>query len=318
MNASWNWHSSAGANARSPPKSGSRRAGCPRPSGAHLHATAGHHDGGDRGLPGQAGAAGGAPGAGGPGGARAQSGGRDHAPAAQSGGGWRGGGHDGRRARHAVRRGQSDLLGGGTAGRRVRREAARLGRPPPHSQWARGYRPSIRPPPASASSATSRQTRWSVPMQNSPDLLTRALQNPTLREAEIGRRRARDGTDGDVLAWVEATFSGSAFPPWRAVKGTWRRPRPSVMPCSPAPRSRCGLRHVGSGARRPCSRCSRPPTPSCLKPTSRSSVAPDNSRRGWSNTCTASGPPGRSPGRGWPANPASTRPPWPGATRSRL
>ena len=43
-------------------------------------------------------------------------------------------------------------------------------------------------------------------MQNSPDLLTRALQNPTLREAELGRRRARDGTDGDVLAWIEATF----------------------------------------------------------------------------------------------------------------
>ena len=43
-------------------------------------------------------------------------------------------------------------------------------------------------------------------MQNSPDLLTRALQHPTLREAELGRRRARDGTDRDVLAWVEATF----------------------------------------------------------------------------------------------------------------
>ena len=43
-------------------------------------------------------------------------------------------------------------------------------------------------------------------MQNSPDLLTRALQNPTLREAELGRRRARDGTDRDVLAWIEATF----------------------------------------------------------------------------------------------------------------
>ena len=43
-------------------------------------------------------------------------------------------------------------------------------------------------------------------MPNSPDLLTRALQNPTLREAELGRRRARDGTDGDVLAWIEATF----------------------------------------------------------------------------------------------------------------
>ena len=51
-------------------------------------------------------------------------------PAAQGGGGWRGGGHDGRRARNAVRRGQSDLLGGGTAVRRVRREAARLGRAP--------------------------------------------------------------------------------------------------------------------------------------------------------------------------------------------
>ena len=77
----------------------------------------------------------------------------------------------------------------------------------PHSQWARGHRPSIRPPPASASSATSRQTSLSVPMQNSPDLLTRALQNPTLLEAKLGRRRrARDGTDRDVLAWIEATF----------------------------------------------------------------------------------------------------------------
>ena len=34
MNAFWNWPSSAAANARSPPRSGSRRAGCPRPSGA--------------------------------------------------------------------------------------------------------------------------------------------------------------------------------------------------------------------------------------------------------------------------------------------
>ena len=34
-------------------------------------------------------------------------------------------------------------------------------------------------------------------MQNSPDLLTSALQNPTLLEAELGRRRARDGTDRD-------------------------------------------------------------------------------------------------------------------------
>ncbi len=82
----------------------------------HLHATGGHPDAGGRGLPGQAGAAGGPPGAGSPGGARAQSGGRDHASAAQSDGGWRGGGHDGRRARHAVRRGQSDLLGSGAAG----------------------------------------------------------------------------------------------------------------------------------------------------------------------------------------------------------
>ena len=74
-----------------------------------------------------------------------------------------------------------------------------------------GARPRALDPAAasvSASSATSRQTRWSVPMPNSPDLLTRALQNPTLREAELGRRRARDGTDGDVLAWVEATFGG--------------------------------------------------------------------------------------------------------------
>ena len=34
-------------------------------------------------------------------------------------------------------------------------------------------------------------------MQNSPDLLTRALQNPTLLEAER-----------DVLAWIKATFRG--------------------------------------------------------------------------------------------------------------
>ena len=88
------------------------------------------------------------------GGARAQSGGRDHAPAAQGGGGWRGGGHDGRRARHAVRRGQSDLLGSGTAVRRVRREAARLVRPPrpPSGRAAtvprsgRRQRPPRRPP----------------------------------------------------------------------------------------------------------------------------------------------------------------------------
>ena len=102
-------------------------------------------------YPTQAGAAGGAPGAGSPGGARAQSGGRDHAPAAQGGGGWRGGGHDGRRARHAVRRGQSDLLGGGTAVRRVRREAARLVRPPrsPRGRAATGPRSGRRqrPPP---------------------------------------------------------------------------------------------------------------------------------------------------------------------------
>ena len=91
--------------------------------------------------------------------------------------------------------------------------------------------PALDPAAASAaSSATSRQTRWIVPMQNSPDLLTRALQNPTLREAELGRRRARDGTDRDVLAWIEATFRGPQFQPWRAVKGTWRRRRPSVMP----------------------------------------------------------------------------------------
>ena len=43
-------------------------------------------------------------------------------------------------------------------------------------------------------------------MQNSPDLLTSALQNPTLLEAELSRRRARNGTDRDVLAWIEATF----------------------------------------------------------------------------------------------------------------
>ena len=55
-------------------------------------------------------------------------------------------------------------------------------------------------------------------MPNSPDLLTRALQNPTLREAELGRRRARDGTDRDVLAWIEATF-GVRIPAGACCKG---------------------------------------------------------------------------------------------------
>ena len=54
-------------------------------------------------------------------------------------------------ARHAVRRGQSDLLGGGTAVRRVRREAARLVRPPrtPRGRAATGPRSGRRqrPPP---------------------------------------------------------------------------------------------------------------------------------------------------------------------------
>ena len=39
-------------------------------------------------------------------------------------------------------------------------------------------------------------------MQNSPDLLTRALQNPTLLEAELGRRRARDGTVAPQGSWT--------------------------------------------------------------------------------------------------------------------
>ena len=85
--------------------------------------------------------------------ARSQAG-RDHAPAAQGGGGWRGGGHDGRRTRNAVRRGQSELLGRGTAVRRVRREAARLVRLPrtPSGRGATGprsghrQRPPRRPP----------------------------------------------------------------------------------------------------------------------------------------------------------------------------
>ena len=150
---------------------------------------------------------------------------------------------------------------------------------PPLSQWARGHRPSIRPPPASASSATSRQTRWSVPMQNSPDLLTRALQNPTLREAELGRRRARDGTDRDVLAWVDATF-GVRIPAVACCPG---HVAPAQAFCD-ALRARNSvalwIASRGFGARRSCSRCSRPPTPSCLKLTSSSWVALGNSPPG--------------------------------------
>ena len=71
-------------------------------------------------------------------------------------------------------------------------------------------------------------------MPNSPDLLTRALQNPTLREAELGRRRARDGTDRDVLAWIEATF-GVRIPAVACCPG---HVAPAaglpVMPCAPA------------------------------------------------------------------------------------
>ena len=102
-------------------------------------------------------------------------------------------------------------------------------------------------------------------MQNSPDLLTSALQNPTLLEAELGRRRARDGTDGDVLAWIEATFGV----------------------CIPA--VACCDGHVAP-AQAFCDALFAP------------------------NSCTACGPPGRSPGRGWRAHPRSPRPPWPGAT----
>ena len=85
------------------------------------------------------------------------------------------------------------------------------------------------------------------------------------------------------------------------------------MPCAPATRSCCGSRHVASGARRSCSRCSRRPTPSSSKPTSSSWVAPANSPSGWSNGCTglfAAGP--HAPGD-WLASE-----PWPHQNHLRL
>ena len=79
------------------------------------------------------------------------------------------------------------------------------------------------------------------------------------RRVGVKVRRAGGASDGGDIGRGERVAPG---PPWRAVQGTWRQRRPSVMPCAPATRSRCGLRHVASGARRSCSRCSRPPT--CL------------------------------------------------------
>ena len=43
-------------------------------------------------------------------------------------------------------------------------------------------------------------------MPNSPSPLTSVLHDPALVAAELARRRARTGTDPEVLAWVEATF----------------------------------------------------------------------------------------------------------------
>ena len=43
-------------------------------------------------------------------------------------------------------------------------------------------------------------------MTNSPSPLIQVLHDPVLITAELARRRARTGTDQEVLAWVEATF----------------------------------------------------------------------------------------------------------------
>ena len=60
-------------------------------------------------------------------------------------------------------------------------------------------------------------------MQNSPDLLTRALQNPTLLEGRARcpsrARRHRPRRPGLDRSHLRGPHS---FPPWRAVKGTWR------------------------------------------------------------------------------------------------
>ena len=115
---------------------GLTQGGVSKASPAHLHATVGHHDAGDRSLSDQAGAAGGAPGAGQPGRGtrRSQADVTTRRQRKVAAGG-------GAAATTVVeletqsRRGQSELLGGGTAVRRVRREAARLVRLPRTPSW---------------------------------------------------------------------------------------------------------------------------------------------------------------------------------------
>ena len=154
-------------------------------------------------------------------------------------------------------------------------------------------------------------------MQNSPDLLTRALQNPTLLEAELGRRRARDGTDRDVLAWVEATF-GVRIPAVACCEG---HVAPAKAFCD-ALRARdqvaLWIASRGFGGKTfllallaAANAILFETDVIILGGSGQQSLrVVEHLHRLW--------PPGRSPGRGWPANPASTRPPWPGATRSRL
>ena len=91
-------------------------------------------------------------------------------------------------------------------------------------------------------------------MQNSPDLLTSALQDPTLREAELGRRRARDGTDRDVPAWIEATF-GVRIPAVACCEGHVVPAKALLDALFARAPVALWIASRGFGARRPCSRC---------------------------------------------------------------
>ena len=153
-------------------------------------------------------------------------------------------------------------------------------------------------------------------MQNSPDLLTRALQNPTLREAELGRRRARDGTDGDVLAWIEATF-GVRIPAVACCPG---HVAPAQAFCD-ALRARdpvaLWIASRGFGGKTfllallaAANAILFETDVIILGGSGQQSLrVVEHLHRLWAA--------GQVPRRGWPAHPRSPRPPWPGATRSR-
>ena len=92
-------------------------------------------------------------------------------------------------------------------------------------------------------------------MQNSPDLLTSALQNPTLREAELGRRgggRWRWPGRGPVAARPLGVRGAlGELPHSTKVEIASRKPlvvaRETLRP--PAARSPCGPKHAFPGVK---------------------------------------------------------------------